>query len=154
MKAIRISETGGPGVMQLVNVDETKPGPSLMPDGLTDPLTRGELVDLVRFLSELGKVGPYSVSKARLVRRWQVLTPTPAAKELVRRNGLGAAASDDPSLIWEPAYTTVAAVLPVTALARLDPRKQELVAVVRCQLDVTTAGKVRLKLNSVKSTRG
>ena len=49
---------------------------SLMPEGLADALTRGELVDLVRFLSELGKVGPYSVSKARLVRRWQVLEPT------------------------------------------------------------------------------
>ena len=34
-----------------------------MPDGLTDALTRGELVDLVRFLSELGKVGPYSVEQ-------------------------------------------------------------------------------------------
>ena len=38
---------------------------SLMPVGLADNLTRGELVDLVRFLSELGKVGPYSMSKAR-----------------------------------------------------------------------------------------
>ena len=31
-----------------------------MPVGLADTLTRGELVDLVRFLSELGKVGPYA----------------------------------------------------------------------------------------------
>ena len=32
---------------------------SIMPAGLADELTRPELVDLVRFLSELGKVGPY-----------------------------------------------------------------------------------------------
>ena len=48
-----------------------------MPAGLTDTLTRGELVDLVRFLSELGKIGPYAVSKARVFRRWQVLDPAP-----------------------------------------------------------------------------
>ena len=48
-----------------------------MPAGLTDTLTRDELVDLVRFLSELGKIGPYSVGQARVVRRWQVLQPPP-----------------------------------------------------------------------------
>ena len=42
-----------------------------MPDGLVDSLTRQEFVDLVRFLSELGKVGPYAPNPARLVRRWQ-----------------------------------------------------------------------------------
>jgi hypothetical protein len=31
-----------------------------MPNGLADSLTRGEFVDLVRFLSELGKPGPFS----------------------------------------------------------------------------------------------
>ena len=46
---------------------------SLMPVGLADGLTHAELVDLVRFLSELGKVGPYSLSKAPIARRWQAL---------------------------------------------------------------------------------
>ena len=48
------------------DIDETVNMRSLMPDGLADTLTRGELVDLVRFLSELGKVGPYSLGKAGL----------------------------------------------------------------------------------------
>ena len=47
-------------------IEEKKEGGSLMPVGLSDGLTRGELVDLVRFLSELGKVGPYAVSQARV----------------------------------------------------------------------------------------
>ncbi len=137
------------------DIDSTKNGPSLMPDGLTDPLTRGELLDLVRFLSELGKIGPYSVSKARLARRWQTLTPTTGARIYLRRTGLGAAASDDPALTWEPAYTSVAGVLPLTELARLEFRKppgQEVlpIAGLRLHLDVTTGGKVRLKFNSVK----
>src|SRR5207244_11626024 len=53
-------------------IDERAMGGSLMPEGLADTLTRTELVDLVRFLSELGKIGPYSVRKARCARRWQV----------------------------------------------------------------------------------
>ena len=36
----------------------------MMPAGLADPLTRQELVDLVRFLSELGRPGPYAASCA------------------------------------------------------------------------------------------
>ena len=51
------------------SIEERANGGSLMPEGLADSLTRTELVDLVRFLSELGKVGPFAVSKSRLVRR-------------------------------------------------------------------------------------
>ncbi len=105
-------------------IDERSMGGSLMPDGLTDTLTRAELLDLVRFLSELGKVGPYSVSKARLVRRWQTLEG--------------------------PAYSTVSGVLPVAELPRTETGKDRSEALVRFQLDVTTAGPVLLKLGSPK----
>src|SRR5262249_45906509 len=101
----------------LGSVEEQKPGGSLMPAGLTEPLTRGELADLVRFLSELGKVGPYSVGKARVVRRWQVLEPTPGAYNNLTRWGLSSVASggnrysDDSGrgtdpLTWSPSYST------------------------------------------------
>src|SRR5262249_51577233 len=129
------------------NVDERVNGPSLMPDGLVDPLPHGELVDLVRFLSELGKVGPYSLSKARLVRRWQVLEPTEEAKKVLQ-GGVAAAAGNDPQLPWGSGYATVAGVLPLDSVPRLDvkPFNKEAVptGVVRCQLDVSTAGKVKL----------
>ncbi len=39
----------------LEDIDEQKVGGSLMPAGLTEDMTRQELVDLVRFLSELGQ---------------------------------------------------------------------------------------------------
>ena len=42
------------------SIDEQKMAGSLMPAGLTEVLTRPELVDLVKFLSQLGKIGPYS----------------------------------------------------------------------------------------------
>ena len=46
------------------------------PDGQAEDLTRGELIDLVRFLSSLGKPGPFAVGPKRLARRWQVFEPS------------------------------------------------------------------------------
>jgi putative heme-binding domain-containing protein len=133
------------------DVDEEAPAGSLMPEGLTDNLTHGELTDLVRFLSELGKVGPYSVGKERLARRWQVLEASPQAVGVLQRGGLVAATAEDPLLLWTPAYSTVAGVLPLDAVSRLELRKEaNPVGLVRCQLDVSTAGAVRLRLNSIK----
>ena len=132
------------------DIDERKMGGSLMPDGLTDVLTRAELVDLVRFLSELGKVGPYSVSKARLVRRWQALEATPEARQLVQAGG---APGDSPSLRWEPAYSTVAGLLPLQDLPRIDLGKEGAVAVVRCQVEASTPGPVLLRLNTAAGLR-
>jgi putative heme-binding domain-containing protein len=123
------------------DIDERKMGGSLMPDGLTDVLTRGEFVDLIRFLSELGKVGSYSVSKARLVRRWQALTAAP---------NIGAAAFDDPSLRWDSVYSTVAGLLPLGDLPRLEGGTT---AVVRCQVEASTPGPVVLRLNTARALR-
>jgi putative heme-binding domain-containing protein len=131
---------------------------SLMPEGLADTLTRGELVDLVRFLSELGKVGPYSVSKARLVRRWQVLEPTREAYTLLSRTSHASAAGNDPTLTWSPAYSTVAGELPAEAmpLFRMGTGAEKQVvqaSFARCQLDASTAGRVKLLLNSAKGVK-
>jgi hypothetical protein len=46
----------------LDSIDEVQDGGSLMPTGLADALTRDELVDLVRFLSELGK-GDFAIGR-------------------------------------------------------------------------------------------
>jgi hypothetical protein len=130
----------------LKDIDEKVDGPSLMPEGLADPLTRAELVDLVRFLSELGKVGPYAVSKARLVRRWQVLEPTREAQALLARTRFASAAGNDPALTWAPAYSKVSGTLPPDAI----PAVLKKVSFVRCQLDASTGGKVKVLLNSSK----
>jgi putative heme-binding domain-containing protein len=134
-------------------IDERSVGGSLMPEGLADSLTRSELVDLVRFLSELGKVGPYSVSKARLARRWQALAPTPEAYNQMSRVGLIAIARDNPALTWAPAYSTVAGVLPTGDLPVLQvyvPSQTDKAPMgfSRCQLEATTPGPVKLRLNS------
>jgi putative heme-binding domain-containing protein len=133
----------------LKEVEEETPSRSLMPDGLTDTLTRGELVDLVRFLSELGKVGPYSVTPAPVVRRWEALEATPGALQVLERDG--PAARGGPAPTWAPVYSTVAGRLPVGDLPRHRAGKgASPVAVVRCRLDVPASGKVRLRLNSAR----
>ncbi|WP_435008561.1 PVC-type heme-binding CxxCH protein [Tundrisphaera lichenicola] len=126
-------------------IDEQKPGGSLMPAGLTDALTRAELVDLVRFLSEMGKSGPYAVSpQARLVRRWQVLEPPVIAPKGV--DPLDALATD-PSMTWNPAYSKVSGELPTDALATVPFRiSAARIGLARAEVEVSTPGKVRLSL--------
>jgi putative heme-binding domain-containing protein len=49
-----------------------KAGGSLMPSGLTDNLTMPQQLDLFRFLSELGKPGPFDGSSGHIARFWKV----------------------------------------------------------------------------------
>jgi putative heme-binding domain-containing protein len=129
------------------DVEEKTTGGSLMPEGLADSLTRAELVDLVRFLSELGKVGPFAVVKARLVRRWQVLEPTVEASQVLQATNLGAATADAHILRWSPAYSTVSGVLPLDVLQAFD-RDGARLGLARCQLETSAACTARLKVNS------
>jgi len=126
-------------------VEEKKEGGSLMPVGLADSLTRGELVDLVRFLSELGKVGPYATSKARVVRRWQALLPTPAAQAALASGNGEALLNHQPPLGWTPVYSRVSGDLPLAAIPQVGSGDTS-ARVVRADLDVATAGKIDLLL--------
>jgi hypothetical protein len=136
-------------VIPAQDIDERAMGGSLMPEGLADPLTRNELLDLSRFLSELGKVGPYSVGQARVVRRWQTLENTNEARTLLRTTRVGSAATNDPALTWTPAYSQVSGTLPLDAIPSLKFRGDaNPLSFVRCQLDVSTPGKAKLQLNS------
>src|SRR5262249_14253246 len=122
---------------------------SLMPDGLTDTLTRGELLDLVRFLSELGKVGPYAVGPARVARTWQALAPPAEAGAFLRARGLAGAAAGGEALKWEPAYGTVAGSLPLEDVPRLKVSKDlPALSVLRTRLEASSAAKVKLKANA------
>lgn len=128
--------------------DSTK---SLMPEGITDQLTKQEFADLVKFLSELGKVdGPYAPNKARLVRRYQAIDASPANLNLFRRTRVSAAAEADNPFAWLSAYSKVSGDLPLSELPKFtvwnDTAAQ---SVVRFQLDVTTAGAAKLKFNAV-----
>ncbi|MFP6768337.1 MAG: sorbosone dehydrogenase, partial [Planctomycetaceae bacterium] len=127
----------------LKSIEEQVVGTSLMPAGLTEILTRAELVDLARFLSVLGKPGPYAVSRRRVARRWQALSDTPQARFRLRRTRDGQAATADPAFRWEPRYATVAGVVPLDDLPVLVVGKRRL-SFARCEIEVITAGRVAI----------
>src|SRR6185437_4245610 len=58
------------------NIKSRTMGGSLMPSGLIDNLPARDRVDLFRFLSELGKPGPYDASKGGAARFWKVRAAT------------------------------------------------------------------------------
>jgi putative heme-binding domain-containing protein len=127
------------------SIEARKEGRSLMPDGAADVLTRGELVDLVRFMSELGKVGEFAVGNRQFVRNWEALVYTPEGNRRLNRTSFDTAATDDPELTWAPAYSRVGGDLPLAELDTFKPHRQlDPTSFVRFQVDVTTPGAVRL----------
>ncbi len=141
----------------LNTIEEQSNGSSLMPAGLTEKLTRPELIDLVRFLSELGKPGPFAVSTTPVARRWEVLQPTKEAYTRLSRTSDAQLMADDTDLQWAPAYTNVSGHLPVSELAFFQKdvaivESFRKVAFVRAALNVTSVGAIGLKVG--ESTDG
>jgi putative heme-binding domain-containing protein len=136
----------------LRDIEEQGPSKvSLMPEGLTDPLTRGELIDLVRFLAELGKGERWSIGRQKLARRWQVLQPTSEVNRLLNREGMTALVGQTRGLVWEPVYSTVSGLLPSAELPRFRTgKKGTTFSAVRTQLDATASSRIQLKLNTIK----
>ena len=132
----------------LDQVEEQKPAGSLMPAGLTDGMTRGEVVDLVRFLSELGKLGAYAVSpQSRFVRRWQVLDPPAVAPRGAGVDPLDTMANDA-RMSWVSVYSKVSGELPSDTLATIPYRVSAAsVGLARGEVEVTTPGLIRLQLD-------
>jgi putative heme-binding domain-containing protein len=128
------------------DVEERSKGGTLMPKGLANFMTRGELVDVVRFLEELGKPGPYALQLKPTLRRWRVLrtvpeslaSGTPDAK-LFQERVLGA-----PEALWAAAYAQVSGELP---LEELLPAKGPRVLYLQAEIDVKMPGKVGLQMD-------
>jgi len=148
---VLLGADGREHALALAEVEDQRPGLSLMPAGLTELWTHDELVDVVRFLSELGKLGPYAVGQARVVRRWEVLESNPSAVRALAHRTVPDACDDptppaDEVLLWRPAYSTVAGLLPYDDLPVVP--MDHSVAVARTRIEVSVPGPVRLALES------
>jgi hypothetical protein len=130
-------------VIPLDQVRRQREGGSLMPTGLADALTKAEFIDLVRFLSELGKPGPYGADAKAVVRRWRV-ADTASADALAADSSLLASPGAPATLKWFPAYSLVSGTLPADALGA----GGKSAAFVQCEIDVTAAGTVGLHVES------
>ena len=121
---------------------------SLMPAGLTGSLRRDEMVDLVSFLSKLGKPGAYNVGNQAYVRSWQSLTGDRGEVDAVRHKGVHFPASNDASLRWMSMYSKVNGELP---LAPVPTRYRNIGGVnyffLRFQVEAKQDGKIKLDFN-------
>ena len=98
--------------------------------------------------TRLGKVGgDYAIGQKRVPRRWQTLTWTKEAHQKLNRTSHDTAATDDPALTWEATYSRVNGQLPLDDLPKyVIHKEQPATTFLRCELEVTTAGKVQLSL--------
>jgi putative heme-binding domain-containing protein len=135
------------------SIDEEFDGRSLMPDGTVDSLTREELVDLLRFLSELGKVGDYAVGSAPVVRQWETLQPTAEAQQKIRRTSFDVVSSDEDAraFVWQAIPARVAGDVPLEELPRFQgvtfaqAQSGAEVAFLRAPLELNSPGEVELR---------
>jgi len=124
-------------------IEFTKKLPSLMPQGLASKLKdRQEFLDLVKFVTELGRPGPYATSVAQVVRRWRIRgADTPlTSDDLEQFKSL--------EISSVAAYSMVNGTLPAADLNLKKPLTQAIAFV-----DITQAGNVKLQLNSTKGLK-
>ncbi len=107
-------------------------GPSLMPPGLAGMLKdRQEFLDLARFLSELGRPGPYATPTLPIIRRWRIAGVDAPEVEI----------KDD---AFAAAYSMTSGELPLPAEVK------QRYLLLRGQVDVSTAGRAKLIINSMR----
>jgi len=136
-------------VIAIEDIDDEEAGKSLMPQGLTKFLTHQDLIDLVRFLSVLGKPGPYAIRTTPTIQRWRVLKPVPEelasavpGDVLFREKVLKTDRSQ-----WAAAYGKVAGLLP---LGELGMPSRATVIYLQGEINVTETGRVVFRVNSVE----
>ncbi|MEE2641013.1 MAG: PVC-type heme-binding CxxCH protein [Planctomycetota bacterium] len=135
------------------DIEAKKEGRSLMPEGLVDPLTRKELVDLVSFLSQLGKVGEYAIGKQQFARNWETLTWTADAHRALNRTSFDTAATDHQALVWRNEYALVNGSVDVMSLPEYQIHgRSPKSSFLKTTLRVEKAGKVVLEMGPLKGT--
>ena len=130
-------------------IEASKEGGSLMPKGLVNFLTRAEFVDLVRFLSEMGKPGPYAIRSTPTIQRWRVLKGVPEAlvKNTPDPKTFAAEVLNAPEDRWISAYAKVAGDLPLSDVSTTSGSK---VDYLQADLDVTHGDGIDVALNSAE----
>lgn len=140
-------------ILPVDDIDDEAEAGSLMPQGLTKFLTRDELVDIVKYLSVLGKPGPYAIRSKPTVQRWRLMQKIPDLilsnenldEELFEEHVLRA-----PATSWIPQYAMAAGLLPLAELKGLDSDAHVLL---QAEINVTEAGTIGFHINSNQDTR-
>ncbi|MCA9077828.1 MAG: HEAT repeat domain-containing protein [Planctomycetaceae bacterium] len=142
--------TGKLVTIPTASIDEEVEGKSLMPKGLMKFMTDAEFLDLVKFLSMLGKPGTeYAIRQTQRVQRWRVMTSAP--KELVSgpvdETLLEDYLAGNPAM--ESAYSRVNGELPLDELTK----SAGPVLFLQAEFDVTQAGEIGVRLDSAEGVQ-
>ena len=145
--------TGATRVVPAASIEDQKAGGSLMPKGLANLMTRAEFLDLVRFLSELGKPGPYAIRPVPAIQRWKVFRAVPS--ELAKAVPEGSSLRDQilraPPEKWDVVYAKVDGSLPLDE-ARSKSGGSDVVYL-QGAIDVSAPGPVKVQADSAAGTR-
>ncbi len=118
-------------------IEESREGGSLMPKGLANLMTHQEFVDLIRFLSELGKPGPFAIRTTPTIQRWRVLQDSDPS--------LTPSQLPDPSSdAWVPVFARVSGSLPLSDAVALSGSP---VVFLLGEVDVSVPGRVEFRLD-------
>jgi putative heme-binding domain-containing protein len=91
---------------------------SLMPAGLLDGLVPEERLDLIKFLTQLGKPGDFDAARGGVARSWRMYFVTSRNQQL----GVGRVTQGDATLEdWQPLVALVNGILPGDEIARSVP---------------------------------
>ena len=121
---------------------------SLMPPGLTASLERKEFIDLVSFLAKLGESGKFRVPNERLVRRWEIASPSKVLSEKIDVEGLGYVIKEKNAISFQPAYSKVSGSFPIEELPVVEVGSDKRYSFVRFEVEALSEGNVNISMNS------
>jgi len=136
-------------VIPTADVEVEAEGPTMMPTGLTKFLTRDELLDLIKFVSELGKPGEYAVQAVPTLQRYRLLKDPPEelTASVPHLEHIRQLVLNSPEEAWSPAYAKVAGQLP---LDELRPDEQRAVLILKGEIQVNESGQVGVEVESTE----
>lgn len=130
----------------VADIDEEVEGKSLMPKGLPTLMTEAETIDLLKFLSVLGRPGDYAVRSTQRFQRWRVLAqPKPELLTEVPNTVIFETEVLDQGK-WGSAYGLVNGDLPLAEIA-LAQRSERFY--LQGEIEVVEEGPVALQFDSI-----
>ena len=131
------------------DIEAEKEGKSQMPQGLTKFLTQDEVIDLVKFISELGKPGPYAIRKVPNIQRWQVMRDPPAelTSDVPHLEKFRELVLNSQPEQWSSVYGQVSGALPLSEL-RVGDAPVNLI--LQSEVQVNEAGKLSFELKTAE----
>lgn len=131
------------------DIEFEKEGDSLMPNGLTKFLTHDEFVDLVRFLSALGKDPGYTMSATPTVYRWRIFQnpPSKITGKLFSEESVRNYLFEYAPQRWIPIYSLASGQLPLDEAKRLS---KNAFVFVYSEIEVSVPGHLKLSIDSAQ----